>query len=111
MGLFVSYFPQLPHALVLIGVVIGLLVLAQFIPAEPLAVGARRVPPPPVFGIIGGTSMSLIMVGTFILPGWNSRPSVAILFFSLLTIIVVELGALLWLSPGGHGTTAIAWPL
>ena len=45
--------------------------------------------------------MTLIMIGTFILPGWDSRPSVAIVFFSLLTIMVVELAAPLWLSSGG----------
>jgi hypothetical protein len=101
MGLFVHFFPQLPQALALIAVVIGLLVLAQCIPAEPLAVGARRVPPPRVFGIIGATGMTLIMVGSFVVPGWESRPSAGIMFFSLLTILVVELGALLWLSNGG----------
>ncbi len=57
MGLLVPYFPQLPHALALIGVVIGLVAMAQSIPAEPLAVGTGRVPPPPVFAIIGGTGI------------------------------------------------------
>jgi len=101
MGLFVPFFPQLPHALALIGAVIGLLAMAQCIQAEPLAVGARRVPPPRVFGIIGGTGMTMIMVGTYTVPGWDSRPSAAITFVSLLTILVVELGALLWFSNGG----------
>jgi hypothetical protein len=101
MGIFIPFFPQLPHALALFGVVIGLLALAQCIPAEPLGVGARRVPPPRVFGIIGGTGMTLIMVGTFIVPGWDSRPSAATMFFTLLTIVVVELGTLLWLSNRG----------
>jgi hypothetical protein len=101
MGLFVPFFPQLLQALALIGVVIGLLALAQCIPAEPLAVGVRRVPPPRVFGIIGGVGMTLTMVGTYIVPGWDSRPSAAVMFLSLLTILVVELGALLWLSNGG----------
>jgi len=101
MGLFVPFFPQLPHALALIGAVIGLLAVAQCIQAEPLAVGARRVPPPRVFGIIGGTGMTMIMVGTYTVPGWDSRPSAAITFVSLLTILVVELGALLWFSNGG----------
>jgi hypothetical protein len=101
MGLFVPFLPPLSHALVLIGVVIGLLVLAQCIPAEPLPVGERRVPPPRVFGLIGGTGMTLIMAGTFVVPGWESRPSAAILFVSLLTILIVELGALLWFSNGG----------
>jgi hypothetical protein len=101
MGLFVQFFPPLPHALALIGVVIGLLALALCIPAEPLAAGARRVPPPRVFGLIGGIGMTLIMVGTFVVPGWDSRPAPAVMFFSLLTILAVELGALLWLSNGG----------
>jgi hypothetical protein len=101
MGLLVPFFPRPPHALALIGVVVGLLGLARCIPAEPLAVGARRVPPPRVFGVIGGTGMTLIMAGTYIVPGWDSRPSAAIMFFGLLTILVTELGALLWLSNGG----------
>jgi hypothetical protein len=101
MGLFVPFFPQLPHALALIGVVIGLLAMAMCIPAEPVAVRARRVAPPRVFGIIGGTGMTMIMVGTFVVPGWDSRPGAPILFFSLMTILVVELGALFWLSNGG----------
>jgi hypothetical protein len=101
MGLFVPFFPQLPHALALIGVVIGLLALAQCIPAEPLAVRALRVPPPRVFGIIGAIGMTLIMVGTFVVPSWDSRPSAAFMFFILLTILVLELCALLWLSNGG----------
>jgi hypothetical protein len=101
MGLFVPFFPPLPHALALIGVVIGLLALALCIRAEPLAVGKRRVPPPRVFGVIGGIGMTLIMVGTYVVPGWDSRPSAAAMFVCLLTIMVVELGALLWLSGGG----------
>jgi hypothetical protein len=101
MGLFVPFLPKLPHALALIGVVIGLLAIAQCIPAEPLAVGAGRVPPPRVFGIIGGTGMTMIMLGTFVAPGWDSRPSAAIMFSSLLTILIVELGALLWFSSAG----------
>jgi hypothetical protein len=102
MGLFVPFFPQLPHAFGLLAVLIGLLALSQCIPAEPLAVGAARVPFPRVFGIIGGTGMTLIMVGTFIVPGWDSRPSAGTMFFGLLTIVVVELGTLLWLSKGGR---------
>jgi hypothetical protein len=99
--LFVPFFPQPAHALAVFGVVIGLLALAWSIPAEPLPAGARRVPPPRSFGMIGGAGMTLIMIGTFIVPGWDSRPPAAIMFFSLLTILVVELGALLWLSSGG----------
>jgi hypothetical protein len=102
MGLFVPFFPQLPHALALVGAVIGLVALALCIPGEPLAAGARRVPPPRVFGIIGAIGMTLIMVATFVVPGWNSRPSAAITFFSLVAILVGELGALLWLSNGGR---------
>jgi hypothetical protein len=101
MGLFVPFFPQFLHALALICVVIGLLAMAQCIPAEPLAFGTRRVPPPRVFGIIGATGMTMIMVGTFVVPGWDSRPSAAIMLFSLLTILVAELGALLWFSNAG----------
>jgi hypothetical protein len=101
MGLIVPFFPPLTHALALIGVVIGMLALACYIPAEPLAAGARRVPPPYVFGTIGAVGMTLIMVGTFMIPGWHSRPAAATVFLSLLTILVVELGALLWLSNGG----------
>jgi hypothetical protein len=101
MGLFVSFFPQALHALSLIGVTIGLLLLAQYIPTEPLAVGVGRVPSPLVFGIIGGTGMTLIMVGTFIVPSWDSRPSAVTIFLALMTILVTELGALLWLSNGG----------
>jgi hypothetical protein len=101
MGLFVRFVPQVPHALALIGVVIGLLALAQYVPAEPLGVGARHVPPPPVFGIIGGAGMTLIMVGTYVVPSWDSRPDAAIMFIGLLTVMVVELGAVLWLTSGG----------
>ena len=101
MGLFVPFFPQLPNALALIGVVICLLAMAMCIPAEPIAAGARRVPLPRVFGIIGGTGMTMIMVGTFVVPGWEARPSASIVFFSLLAILVVELGALRWFSNGG----------
>lgn len=101
MGLFVPYFPPLSHALTLIGVMIGLVALAECIPGGTWAVGVRRVPPPLVFGLIGGIGMTLIMVGTYMVPGWNSRPPAAITFFSLLTIMVVELGALHCLSNGG----------
>jgi hypothetical protein len=100
-GLFVPFFPQPQQALALIGVVASLLVLALCVPAQPLGIGARRVPPPWVFGIIGAIGMTLIMVGTYVVPGWDSRPSAGIIFFGLLTILVVELGALLWLSNGG----------
>jgi hypothetical protein len=100
-GLYVSFFPQPTHALALIGVVVVLVTLALYIPPEPLAVGTRRVPPPRAFGIIGGTGMTLIMVGTFVVPGWDARPSATVMFFTLLTILVVELGALVWLSSGG----------
>jgi hypothetical protein len=101
MGLIVPFFPPLPHALTLIGVVVGMVALACWIPAEPLAAGARRVPAPLVFGTIGAVGMTLIMVGTFMIPGWHSRPSAATLFLSLLSILVVEIGALVWLSSGG----------
>jgi hypothetical protein len=101
MGLIVPFFPPLPHALWLIGIVIGMVALASSLPAEPLAAGARRVPPPWVFGTIGAAGMTLIMVGTFMIPGWHSRPSAATMFFCLLSILVVENGALLWLSNGG----------
>jgi hypothetical protein len=101
MGLIVPYFPPLPHALALIGVVIGMLARSCCIPAEPLAAGARRVPQPCVFGTIGAVGMTLIMVGTFMIPSWHSRPSAAAMFFCLLSILVVEIGALLWLSNGG----------
>jgi hypothetical protein len=101
MGLFVPFFPPLPQSLALIGVVIGLLAMAQCIPAEPLAVGGRRVPPPLVFGIIGGTGMTMIMIGTYVVPGWDFRPSAIVLFFSLLAMVGVELGVLLWFSNGG----------
>jgi hypothetical protein len=102
MRLVVPFFPQPTHALALIGVVIGLLALAQSIPAEPLAAGPRRVPLPGVFGIVGCTGMTMIMVGTFIVPGWDSRPRAGLMFFTLLIILIVELGALVWLSHGGR---------
>src|SRR5262249_46941732 len=100
-GLFVPFFPQPSHALTLIGVVVGLLALALCIPAEPLMVGQRRVPPPLVFGIIGATGMALIMVGTFLAPGWDSRPSAATMFIGLFAAVLVEFGALVCLSSGG----------
>jgi hypothetical protein len=102
MGLFVPYFPRPPHALALIGILIGLLALAQSIPAEPVTVRARPVPPPRVFGVIGGAGMTLIMAGTFIVPGWETRPPAATMFLGLLTIVVLELGSLLWFSNGGR---------
>jgi hypothetical protein len=101
MGLVVPFFPHPLQALALIGVVIGLLMLARYIPAEPLVVRAGHIPPPRAFAIIGGTGMTLIMVGTFIVPGWDSRPSPATMFVALLAVTVVELGALLWLSNRG----------
>jgi hypothetical protein len=100
MGLFVPFFPPIPHALALVGIVIGLLALALCIPAEPLAVGARHVPAPRLFAIVSGIGMTLIMVGAFVAPSWDARPSAATMFFSLMTIMVVEFGALLWLSSG-----------
>jgi hypothetical protein len=101
MGLFVPFFPQPLHAVALIVVAINLLFLAMYIPAEPLTVGKRIVPRPPVFGIVGGSGMTLIMLGTFVVPGWASRPSAFTMFFTLLTIVVLEFSALLWLSSGG----------
>jgi hypothetical protein len=102
MGLFVPFFPQMTHALALIGVVFALLATARYIPAEPLVSGARRVPPPWVFEMIGGIAMTLIMAGTFVVPRWDSRPSALTMWFSLLSIAMIELGALLWLSNGGQ---------
>jgi hypothetical protein len=102
MGLIVPFFPQPSQALALIAVVIGLVVLALCLPVNPLpAARSRRVAPPQVFGAIGAVGMTLIMLGTFVVPGWGSRPSATVMFFSLLTILVAELGALLWLSHGG----------
>lgn len=101
MGLFVPFFPQFLRALALIGVVTALVALARCIAAEPLAAGARRVPRPLAFGLIGGIGMTLVMTGTFVVPGWGCRPAAAVTFFGLLAIAVIELIALLWLSNGG----------
>lgn len=101
MGVFVPYFPPFWHAVALTAIAVGLVVLADCIPKEPLAGGARRIPSPAVFGGIGGVGMTLTMVGTFIVPDWGARPAASIMFFALLTIMLIELGALVWLSNGG----------
>jgi hypothetical protein len=104
-GAFVPFIPPLPGALGLIGLVAALMALALTIPAEPFAPRQRPAPPPVVFALIGGIGMTLIMVGTYIVPEFDSRPPMPVMFVTLLAVMGVELGTLTLLNNGGAAWT------
>src|SRR5262245_38056585 len=104
MGTFVSYFPPASLAMTLIMIVAGLMVLALIIRAEPLPRYWARMPRPFLFGIVGGIGMTLVMVGTYMVPNWSARLPADALCARTLSTVAIELVALLWLSNGGAWT-------
>jgi hypothetical protein len=58
-----------------------------------------------VFGLAGGIGMTLIMLGTYVVPEFDFRPPVAVMFVILLVLAAVELAALTWLNNGGAAWT------
>lgn len=100
-GAFVPFIPPLPGALALIGLVGVLIALALVIPAEPFAPREHSVPSPAVFGLVGGIGMTLIMLGTYVLPDWKSRPAMPVTLGILLGLVVIELAVLTALNHGG----------
>jgi hypothetical protein len=97
--------PPLPGAVALIGIVGALIALALVIPAEPFGPRQRRTPPPLAFALVGGIGMTLIMVGTYIVPEFSFRPPVTITFFTLVFLVVAEFVILTTMNHGGAGWT------
>jgi hypothetical protein len=102
-GAFVPFVPPLPGAFALVGLVGLLILLALTIPAEPLAPRPRSTSPL-VFGLIAGIGMTLIMLGTYVVPEFDSRPPMTAMLAALLVLVAVELGALTLLTNGGRWT-------
>jgi hypothetical protein len=96
-GLFVRYVPPLPGAVALIGVVGVLIALA--LPRQ------RPTPPPLVFALVGGIGMTLIMLGTYIVPELSFRPPVGITFVALLVLVLAEFVILTVMTNGGAAWT------
>jgi hypothetical protein len=104
-GAFVPYVPPLSGALALIGVVGALVALALVIPAGPLAPRQRPTPPPLAFALVGGIGMTLIMLGTYVVPEFSFRPPVTITFFALLALVLAELVIITLMNQGGTAWT------
>lgn len=98
-----GYHSPLLGALVLIGLVAGLIGLALIIPVEPIR--PRRTYSPAVFAVIGGVGMTLMMVGTYMVPEFDARPPMTAMFAALLGLGIVELGGLTLLNSGGAAWT------
>lgn len=99
-GALIGYSPPLIGALVLIGLVVGLVVLALVVPAE-LPAPSRRPPSPAVFWAMGAAGMTLNMVGTYIVPNYDFRPPMVVMFVALLGLMIAEFGLLARLNQGG----------
>jgi hypothetical protein len=98
-GVFVPFVPPLPGAFALLGIVAGLIALALTIPAAPLA--PRQPPAPIVFGLIGAVGMTLIMVGTYMVPELDSRPPMPLMFGILVALVILEFAVITGLNSGG----------
>ena len=104
-GIFVSFIPPLLGALALLGLVAGLILLALVIPARPFPPRKRLIARPLVYGLVGGIGMTLIMLGTYIVPEWDSRPPMTTTFTALLLLVFAELALLTLLNNGGAAWT------
>ncbi|MBN1681133.1 MAG: hypothetical protein JW966_12675 [Anaerolineae bacterium] len=100
-GTFAPFIPPLPGAFVLIGLVAVLIGVALIIPAEPFAPRQRPTPRPVIFGLVGGVGMTAIMIGTYMIPEFDFRPPLLIMFVSLLVMVAAEFVLLTWLNNGG----------
>lgn len=100
-GLFVSFFPPPGGAAALMGVVAVLIALALRIPAEPFARRLRSVPRPAWFGLVSAVGMICMMIGTYVVPEFEERPPMPVLFVILLAVASVELTLLTVMSNGG----------
>jgi hypothetical protein len=105
LGIFVPYVPPLAAALGLVGLAGALIGLALTVPARPFIVRQRPAPPPRVFGLVGGAGMTFIMIGTYVLPEWASRPPAALVFTGLLVATCAEFAALTYLNGAGAAWT------
>jgi hypothetical protein len=95
----------MPGALALIGIVALLIVVALLIPAQPFARNTSALVSPRVFGLVGGIGMTLIMLGTYVLPSFKYRPPVEVTFIGLLLLVLIELALLTWLNNSGANWT------
>lgn len=104
-GAFVPYVPSLPALLGLFGLLAVLIGLALVIPAEPFAPRQRATPRPLVFGLVGGIGMTLIMIGTYVVPEFDFRPPMPVTFAALLGLTTAELVLLTLMNNGGSAWT------
>jgi hypothetical protein len=100
-GLFVPFIPPLPAVLATILLVASLVALALTIPAGVSSNGSLSAPRPLVFALVAGIGMTLMMVGTFVVPQFSSRPPLPALLTALIVVMAVEFAALVMLSRRG----------
>jgi hypothetical protein len=100
-GLFVPFVPPLTGAAALIGVVVGLVALALWLPAEPFSARTGDAPAPLAFGLVGGIGMTLIMIGTYMVPELDIRPAMPVSFAALVALATGELALLTAMNRGG----------
>lgn len=100
-GLFVPFIPPLPAVLGTILLVAGLVALALMIPPGVSSNGSLSVPRPFVFALVACIGMTLMMVGTFVIPESDSRPPLPTLLAALIAVMAVEFAALVILSRRG----------
>jgi len=100
-GLFVPFIPPLGAALVLLGLTGLLIALALILPAAPLPPRSRPTPRPRTFGIVGGVGMTLIMIGTYVIPSFKYRPPLEVSLVGLLILVAAEFTVLTVMNNGG----------
>lgn len=97
-GLFVPFIPPLPAVLATVLLVVGLVALALTVPADGSPNGSLSAAHPFVFAFVAGAGMTLVMVGTFVIPQFSSRPPWPVLFAALFAVVTVEFATLVVLS-------------
>lgn len=100
-GLFVPFIPPLPVVLTVILLVAALVALALTVPADGSSDGSWSVARPFLFAFVAGSGMTLVMVGTFVVPNFGSRPPWPALFVTLIALVAAELVTLVVLSRRG----------
>jgi hypothetical protein len=100
-GLFERFIPPLWGVIGLLGLTALLIALALRIPAQPFASSSRTAPPPWLFGVVGASSVIVIMFGVYIIPAVTVPPPLPVSFTVLLAIDVFTGLWLVWASGGG----------
>ena len=88
-GLFVPFIPPILGLVGAVGLTITLIVLALQLPTVPFALMVQSVPRPWHFGVVGGVSTTMIMIGVYVVPEMDSPPPLLVSITVLMTLVII----------------------